>query len=305
MIYTLTFNPSIDYEMNLTHFTTSHTNRSTHENYRLGGKGINVSRVLKELGYNSEILGFVGGFVGQEIKKMIHDFKMKEDLISLENGTSRINVKILGKTETEINGQGPLISGVDMKQLYDQLSQLDEHDTLILSGSIPNCLSDNVYETIVSVQTQKGVCCVVDATNKLLVNTLKYHPFLIKPNVHECEEILNRKLLTTNEIIEAAKALQEMGARNVLISRGKDGAIFFSEEGKIYEHRGLRGTCISSVGCGDSMVAGFVAAYIKCRNYEEAFKLAVACGCANAFSEDLAQIEMIKKCYDLIEIKKY
>lgn len=304
MIYTLTFNPSIDYEMNISHFSITHTNRSTHENYHLGGKGINVSRVLHELGYESQILGFIGGFVGQEIKNKIREFQMSEKLISLENGISRINVKIIGKNETEINGQGPFISGIDMKQLYDQLNELKQDDILILSGSIPSCLNDNIYETIISVQTQKGVCCIVDATKQLLINTLKHHPFLIKPNIQECEEILNKKLVTTNELIEAAKQLQQMGARNVIISRGKDGAIFVSEENHIYESKGIKGNLISSVGCGDSMVAGFVAAYLKCHNYEEAFKLSMACGCANAFSEDLAKLEMIKKCYDLVEIKK-
>ena len=304
MIYTLTFNPSIDYEMNVTHFSIAHTNRSMHENYHLGGKGINVSRVLHELGYESQILGFVGGFVGEEIKKKIKEFNMHEKLISLENGVSRINVKVLGKNETEINGQGPLITGLDMKQLYDQLNECSSGDILILSGSIPNCLNDNIYETIVSVQSQKGVCCVVDATGKLLVNTLKHHPFLIKPNINECEEILNRKIITTNEIIEAAKQLQEMGAQNVIISRGKDGAIFVSKEGEIFENRGLKGNCVCSVGSGDSMIAGFIAAYVKCQNYEEAFKLAVASGCATAFSEDLAKLDMIRKCYDSIEIKK-
>lgn len=304
MIYTLTFNPSIDYKMNVQHFLVSHTNRSTHENYHLGGKGINVSRVLHELGYESQILGFVGGFVGQEIKNKIKEFHMNEKLIPLENGISRINVKVLGKSETEINGQGPFISGIDMKQLYDQLNELKQGDILILSGSVPSCLNDNIYETIVSVQTQKGVYCIVDATKSLLLNTLKHHPFLIKPNIQECEEMLNRRLVTTNELIEAAKQLQEMGAQNVIISRGKEGAIFVSKDGDVYENRGLKGTCISSVGSGDSMVAGFVAAYLKCQNYEEAFKLAVACGCATAFSEDLAEIEIIKKCYDLVEIKK-
>lgn len=301
MIYTLTLNPSIDYEMNLTHLSVSHTNRSTHENYRLGGKGINVSRVLHELEFESVILGFKGGFVGDEIQRLIYQHGLNEKLISLEEGTSRINVKILGKSETEINGEGPLIGGADMKQLYDQLEMLEKDDILILSGSIPKCLGDNIYETIVAVQSAKGVLCVVDATKDLLDNTLKYHPFLIKPNVAECEEILDTSLITTKQIEEAARELQKRGARNVIISRGKDGAVFVDENGRLYESRGLKGNCISSVGCGDSMVAGFIAAYLKCSNYEEAFKLAMACGCATAFSEDLAKIEMIRKCYNELE----
>lgn len=304
MIYTLTFNPSIDYEMNLVHLTFSHTNRSTHESYHLGGKGINVSRILHELGFDSVILGFRGGFVGDEIRRMIYQFGLNEKLIELEEGISRINVKVLGKAETEINGEGPLIGGTDMKQLYDQLDMLGKDDVLILSGSIPKCLNDNIYETILSVQSAKGVLCIVDATKDLLVNTLKHHPFLIKPNVAECEEILNETLLTTKEVIAAAKKLQEMGARNVMISRGKEGAVLADENGGIFESKGLKGECISSVGCGDSMVAGFIAAYLKCSSYEEAFKLAMACGSATAFSEDLAKIEMIERCYNELEVKK-
>ena len=304
MIYTLTFNPSIDYEMNLVHLTFSHTNRSTHESYHLGGKGINVSRILHELGFDSVILGFRGGFVGDEIRRMIYHFGLNEKLIELEEGISRINVKVLGKAETEINGEGPLIGGADMKQLYDQLDMLGKDDVLILSGSIPKCLNDNIYETILSVQSAKGVLCIVDATKDLLVNTLKHHPFLIKPNVAECEEILNETLLTTKEVIAAAKKLQEMGARNVMISRGKEGAVLADENGGIFESKGLKGECISSVGCGDSMVAGFIAAYLKCSSYEEAFKLAMACGSATAFSEDLAKIEMIERCYNELEVKK-
>lgn len=304
MIYTLTFNPSIDYEMNLSHFSLSHTNRSSKENYRLGGKGINVSRILHELEIDSVVLGFEGGFVGNEIKRLIHHFKMKEKLIHLEEGISRINVKVLGKNETEINGEGPLINAEAMKQLYDQLDELQKGDILILSGSIPKCLNDDIYETILSVQSSKGVLCIVDATKDLLVNTLKYHPFLIKPNVIECEDILHESLMTTKSIVEAAKKLQQMGAVNVMISRGKDGAVLVDEYGNVYESKALKGECISSVGCGDSMVAGFSAAYLKCSSYEEAFRLAMACGSATAFSEDLAKIDKIKECYEKVEVNR-
>lgn len=298
MIYTLTFNPSIDYEMNVNYFSIAHTNRSTHENYRLGGKGINVSTVLHELGFESTILGFYGGFVGEEIKRLIHENKMEEKLIRLENGISRINVKMLGKHETEINGEGPFINSIDMKQLYDQLEELTEQDVLILSGSIPKCLNENIYELILNVQTKKGVTCIVDATKSLLVNTLKYHPFLIKPNVKECEEILDRKLMTTSEVVEAAKYFQQLGAKNVLISRGSQGAVLVDENGKVHEHKGLKGNVISTVGCGDSMVAGFIAAYMKCKNYEESFRMAMSCGSASAFSHGLAKIDKIRECYD-------
>lgn len=303
MIYTLTLNPSIDYEMSLSQFQVAHTNRSTHENYRLGGKGINVSCVLNTLGQDSQVLGFVGGFVGEQILRLIHEQDLNERLIHLENGISRINVKVLGKYETEINGEGPLIEEYEIKKLYDQLSELKHGDLLILSGSIPKCLDDKIYETILSKQIIKGVCCIVDASKDSLVNTLKYHPFLIKPNLQECEEIFHKKLTTTNEIISVAYQLREMGAINVMISRGQDGAIFVDEYGNLYESSGLTGKCVSSVGCGDSMVGGFVAAYLKDKNYQEAFKLALACGCASAFSEGLASREKIQKCYEKIEIK--
>lgn len=305
MIYTCTFNPSIDYEMHLDFLSTNHTNRSTHEDYRLGGKGINVSRVLKELGIDSTILGFKGGFVGDEILRMIHLAGLKEKLISLESGVSRINVKVLGKVETEINGEGPLISGIDMHQLYNQLDELNSDDVLILSGSIPKCLNKDIYATILSVLTLRKIRCVVDASGELLLNCLKYHPFLIKPNVVECESILHEKLLTTSDVVKAAKRLQEMGAQNVLISRGRDGAVLVDENGKVMESRGLKYDCYSSIGAGDSMVAGFMAAYLKCASTSEAFKLAVSSGCATAFSEDLAKAEMIKKCYDEMEVKVY
>ena len=298
MIYTLTFNPSIDYEMNVQHFSVAHTNRSSHENYRLGGKGINVSTLLYELGFESIILGFYGGFVGEEIKRKIHEIGLKEKLIRLDEGISRINVKMMGRHETEINGEGPFISSIDMKQLYEQLEALNEDDVLILSGSIPKCLNENIYELILSVQTKKGVTCIVDATRNLLKNTLKYHPFLIKPNVKECEELLGRNLISTHEIIEAAFELQALGAKNVLISRGSQGAVLLDENGKVHEHKGLKGDVISTVGCGDSMVAGFIAAYLKCKSYDEAFKLACSCGSASAFSHGLSKIDKIKECYE-------
>lgn len=304
MIYTCTFNPSIDYEMNVAHIWPSKTNRSSYEHYRLGGKGINVSRVLHELEVDSEILGFYGGFVGEEIKRRIQSYGMSEKLIKLEEGISRINVKVLGQAETEINGEGPLIGGSDMKQLYDQLDLLTSDDVLVLSGNIPSCLSKQVYETILSVQRAKGVICVVDAANELLVNTLSYHPFLIKPNLAECEDILKTKLLSVNDMIYAAKWFKDQGACNVLISRGKDGALLMDEHGHVFESRGLKGKVISTVGCDDAMVAGFLAAYLKCSSYEEAFHLAVACGCATAFSEDLAKYEMIRQCYNEMEVNK-
>lgn len=304
MIYTLTFNPSIDYEMHLDRFKLNETNRSKNEIYRLGGKGINVSVVLKSLGFDSTVLGFVGGFVGDQILSMIHEKGIMEKMIPLEEGISRMNIKLANPIDTEINAAGPLITGYDMKRLFDQLDELKKEDILVLSGSVPTCLDEHLYETILNVLMNRGVLCVVDASGALLFNSLKAHPFLIKPNVVECEDILHVKIYNKKDAQSAAKQLQQLGAKNVLISMGKDGAVLVDEKGSVFESSSLQGKCISSVGCGDSMVAGFLAAFIKCSNSEEAFLMAMACGCATAFSEGLAGIDKIRECYAKMEVKK-
>lgn len=301
IIYTVTCNPSLDYYMQIERIKTGGINRSSSESMVLGGKGINVSVVLKELGFESTIMGFVGGFVGDEIKKRIDDLGIRNQMIRLAQGNSRINVKVKGINETELNGSGPMILNEEVRQFYEQLNQLKENDILVLSGSIPSSLSSHLYETILSVISERKILCVVDASNETLTKTLPYHPFLIKPNVYELEEIFQSRMMRKEEIIQAGFKLQEMGARNVLISRGSKGAILIDEEGKIYEHSGLTGECISSVGAGDSMVAGFLAGYLKCGYYKEAFKMACACGSATAFCQELAKYDIIKQCYEQIE----
>lgn len=298
MIYTITFNPSLDLSMKTDSFKLGYTNRSTQDTIQIGGKGINVSLILKQLQTESTLLTFTAGFVGDEIEKRIHESKLQAMIFHLPEGNSRINVKIKGKVETELNGCGPIITSDAMKEFYEQIMLLNEQDTLILSGSIPLSLPNNLYEIILSVVRDKKVQCVVDASKDLLVNCLKYRPFLIKPNLQECEEILQRSLSTTHEIIEAGKELKNRGAQNVLISLGSQGAILIDENNQIHHHHAIQGNCLSSVGAGDSMVAGFIAAYHKTKNFEEAFKVSIACGCATAFSQGLADYETIHQCYE-------
>lgn len=298
MIYTLTFNPSLDLEMHCERVRIGTTNRSGSDTIRLGGKGINVSYILKQLETESCVLTFVAGFVGEEIEKRMNEEGLESIIFHLEEGNSRINVKVKGNSETEINGCGPIISSDAIKALFEQLSLLQEEDILILSGSIPNSLSDNLYETILSVVKEKKVRCIVDASQQLLVKCLKHHPFLIKPNRQECEEIFHRSLSTTHEMIEAGQQLQAMGAVNVLISMGAHGAILIDENHQVHQRDALRLESASTVGAGDSMVAGFVAAYEKTKNYDEAFKVAMASGCATALSNGLANYETIYECYE-------
>lgn len=301
IIYTVTCNPSLDYHMQIERIKIGETNRSTVESIKLGGKGINVSVVLKELGFESILLGFLGGFVGDEINRLIKKQELSSKMIRLSQGNSRINVKVKGNMETEFNAAGPLILNEELRQFYEQIMLLEENDVLVLSGSIPSSLSSHMYETILSVVSERHVLCVVDTSGESLIHTLPYHPFLIKPNVYELEEIFQSRMMQKEEIVEAGRKLQEMGARNVLISRGKRGAILIDEHGNSYDHPGLLGESISSVGAGDSMVAGFLAGYLKCNHYLEAFKMALACGSATAFCQDLAKYDIIKQCYEEIE----
>ena len=301
MIYTVTLNPSIDYVINLKSLNTGQINRVNSENVYPGGKGINVSRVLKTLGYDNVATGFISGFTGDFIINSLCELGVKSDFIKLDNGFTRINVKIKSNEETEINGGGPHISDEKLKELFDKLSDLKEDDILILAGSIPSTLSDDLYEKIIKHVENNKVKVVVDATKNLLLNVLKYNPFLIKPNNHELEEIFNVKLDNLNDIITYAKKLQEMGARNVLVSMGKDGALLITENGQVLISNAPNGRVINSVGAGDSMVAGFICGYLNSNSYEEALKLGSASGSATAFSSDLAKKELI---YELIkEIK--
>ena len=288
MIYTVTFNPSLDYIVRLDSFTAGEINRTNYEQVLGGGKGINVSIVLSNLGHKSTALGFIAGFTGDEITRQLEGFGVKQDFIRLTEGFSRINVKVKADKETEINGQGPDITPEAQQKLFEQLDQLKENDTLVLAGSIPNTLPDDIYQRIMERLSKKNIRIVVDATKNLLMNVMPYKPFLIKPNNHELGEMFGVVLKTDEEIIAHAKKLQEKGARNVLISMAGDGAIMLTEDGDIYRSEAPKGKLVNSVGAGDSMVAGFIAGYTETRSYEKAFFMGVATGSASAFSENLA-----------------
>ncbi len=295
MIYTVTFNPAIDYVVRMDQFILDTVNRTTAEEIYYGGKGINVSTVLKELGQDSVALGFIAGFTGNEIAQGLKNQGIQTDFICLKEGLSRINVKIKAQQETEINGQGPHIDAEALEALFQKLDLLEKGDVLILAGSIPSSMPEDSYEQIMKRMDGKGILTVVDATKNLLVNVLKYHPFLVKPNNHELGEIFQTVLKTSDEIVEAAKKLQQMGARNVLISMAGDGAILVAENGEIHQIGVPKGTVQNSVGAGDSMVAGFMAGYLEKNDYLYALRLGTASGSATAFSKGLAVKEEIER----------
>lgn len=288
MIYTVTFNPALDYIVRLDSFTAGEINRVKYEQVLGGGKGINVSIVLQNLGHQSTALGFLAGFTGKEIIRQLEEFGCQSDFVELPEGFSRINVKVKAETETEINGQGPNITQEAQDKLFAKLDKLTAGDTLVLAGSIPNTLPDDIYQRIMSRLEGKGINIIVDATKQLLLKVLPYKPFLIKPNNHELGEMFDTVLKTQDEIIEHAKKLQAMGARNVLISMAGDGALLVTEDGKVYTSAAPKGTLVNSVGAGDSMVAGFICGYKETNSLEDAFYMGVATGSASAFSENLA-----------------
>ena len=300
MIYTVTFNPSLDYIVSVDDFKLGLTNRTSSELILPGGKGTNVSTVLKNLGFESTALGFVAGFTGNEIVKRLNDMGIKSDFISIENGISRINLKLKSIDGTEINGAGPDISEENVNELMDKLNQLKEGDVLVLAGSIPSSMSDNIYRDIMADLKDRGVMIVFDATKDLLLNVLEYHPFLIKPNNHELGEIFDVKLTTREEVIPYGRKLQEKGARNVLVSMAGEGAVLIAEDGQVFDAPAPKGKLINGVGAGDSMVAGFVAGWIEKQDYEYAFHMGVASGSASAFSENLATKEEIINVYNQV-----
>ena len=300
MIYTVTFNPSLDYIVSVDDFKLGLTNRTSSELILPGGKGTNVSTVLKNLGFESTALGFVAGFTGNEIVKRLNDMGIKSDFISIENGISRINLKLKSIDGTEINGAGPDISEEKVNELMDKLNQLKEGDVLVLAGSIPSSMSDNIYRDIMADLKDRGLMIVVDSTNDLLLNVLEYHPFLIKPNNHELGEIFDVKLTTREEVIPYGRKLQEKGARNVLVSMAGEGAVLIAEDGQVFDAPAPKGKLINGVGAGDSMVAGFVAGWIEKQDYEYAFHMGVASGSASAFSENLATKEEIINVYNQV-----
>lgn len=291
MIYTVTFNPALDYAMHIKCLKFGETNRSFFEEITIGGKGINVSVILNRLGMENIALGFVAGFTGEELKDKAREIGIKTDFITLKKGETRINVKLKGETETEINAKGPYIDECALKEFFKKIENIKNGDTLVLSGSVPSSLPNDIYEQILEKLKDKNIKICVDATGDLLKNTLKYKPFVIKPNVAELEELAGLKLETREAIISAAKTLQDMGALNVLVSMGKDGAILLDSSGNTYYERAKDIELVNSVGSGDSMLAGFIFGAEK--GFEYALKLGNAAGGATAASHTLATKEEI------------
>lgn len=286
MIYTITLNPALDYTIIIDKFNLNEINTSVREYILPGGKGINVSIILKRLGIDSVVLGFISGFTGEEIKRLVETEKIKTNFINLKTENSRINVKILEENrETAINSKGPLVERKYIEELYQKLELLKKDDILVLSGSVPNGMNEDIYEKICEKIKEYNIKIVVDSTKELLLNTLKYNPFLIKPNHYELGEIFNTKITSKDEAIEYAKKLQKMGARNVLVSMGGDGSVLLDENGKSYKKEAIKNkNVINTVGAGDSMVAGFLAGYLKYQNYEEALKLGISSATATVNS---------------------
>lgn len=300
MIYTVTFNPSLDYMVSVEEFQLGRTNRTSSELLLPGGKGINVSAVLSNLGISNTALGFTAGFTGKEIVRRLEEMKISSDFIEIPEGNSRINIKLTSIDGTEINGNGPNIEPKHVEMLLEQLKKLRSGDILVLAGSIPSTMSDDIYKDIMKMLEEKDVLIVVDATKDLLCNVLEHHPFLIKPNNHELGEIFGVEIKTRNEIVSYAKRLQENGARNVLVSMAGEGAIMIAENGEVFDTPAPKGELKNGVGAGDSMVAGFIAGWMETKSYEHAFYMGVSAGSASAFSEYLATKEEIMKVYEKV-----
>ena len=297
MIYTVTFNPALDYVVKVEHFALGSVNRTIRENIFYGGKGINVSALLANLGYRSTALGFIAGFTGREIERGVRSLGFDSDFIQVEKGMSRINVKLKSDQESEINGMGPEITAGDVDQLFEKLSYLKKEDVLVLSGSIPAAVGNDIYRRIMEQLKDRDVCIAVDAERDLLTEVLPLKPFLIKPNNHELGQIFGKELKTEKEIIDGAMSLKDRGAVNVLVSMAKDGAILVDENGKVHRLGVCRGTVKNSVGAGDSMVAGFLAGYLKTGDYDYALRLGTASGGATAFSDGMGSRKMIMELF--------
>lgn len=300
MIYTVTLNPALDYVMKVGNIRYDDINRSESEEIYYGGKGINVSVILTRLGVENKALGFVGGFTGEKLYEMLKKDGIDCDFNILKNGYTRINVKIKAQTELDVNAQGPAIDEEDIALLLEKLDGIKQGDFLVLAGSIPNTLPDDIYERILSRLDGRGINFVVDATGDLLKNVLKYKPFLIKPNHHELGDLFGVEAKSEQDIVFYAKKLQEMGARNVLVSRAKDGATLIDEQKNVTTFENVEGELVNSVGCGDSMVGGFLAGWIEKGDYSYALKLGAACGNATAFSQELATADEIKNVFDIM-----
>lgn len=300
MIYTVTFNPSLDYIVSVENFRLGLTNRTSSELMLPGGKGVNVSTVLMNLGIENTALGFAAGFVGDEIVRQMEEMGVQNGFIRIEEGVSRINLKLKSIDGTEINGQGPVISPEHVEELMKQLDRLGEGDVLFLSGSLPSSMPDDAYQKIMERLDGRGVQIVVDATKDLLLNVLEYHPFLIKPNNHELGEIFGVELKTREEVIPYAKKLQKKGAVNVLVSMAGEGAVLIDANEDVHMAPAPKGTLVNGVGAGDSMVAGFMAGWLEKQDYEHAFCMGVSAGSASAFSEHLATKAEIEAVYQQV-----
>lgn len=297
MIYTVTFNPSLDYIVSVEDFKLGITNRTSSELMLPGGKGINVSTVLGNLGIENTALGFAAGFTGEEIIRQVEHMGIRSDFIMVPDGISRINLKLKSIDGTEINGCGPEISEAAVAELMEKLEVLGEEDVLVLAGSIPSSMPDDIYRRILKRLQGRGVTAVVDATKDLLLNVLEYRPFLVKPNNHELGEIFQVELWDRKSVVSYARKLQEMGAQNVLVSMAGEGAVLVAQNGTVYETPAPEGTLVNGVGAGDSMVAGFLAGWMEKQDFRHAFYMGVSAGSASAFSERLATREEIKHIY--------
>lgn len=303
MIYTVTFNPSLDYIVRVDQFSTGVVNRTNEELIFPGGKGINVSMCLKNLGIDSIALGFIAGFTGNEILRLLEEKKISHDFIAVKNGLSRINVKIRSNNESEINGMGPQITENEIKKLYGQLDQLKVGDTLVLAGSIPSVMPSSMYMDIMKYLESRSIRIVVDATKDLLKNVLQYHPFLIKPNNYELGEIFGVTIKDKDEVAFYAKELQKQGAENVLVSMAGEGAVLVTDDNQVIQSGAPKGKVVNSVGAGDSMVAGFLAGYEKNQNYRDAFYMGLCTGSASAFSEELATKSAVEDLLHAMKIE--
>lgn len=294
MIYTITLNPSLDYIVRVNDFEIGKVNRTENEKISPGGKGINVSIVLSNLGVKSKALGYIAGFTGEEIEKRVKEYGFPCDFIKVKTGMSRINIKLQNSHETEINGQGPKIEEGEIQALYSKLDAIKEGDLLVLAGAIPNTLPQDTYAAIMKRLKRKNVKFVVDATKGLLKSVLEYNPFLIKPNNHELEELFNTSFRSVDEIVQHGRKLQDMGAENVIVSMAGAGAILITSD-RVFKSAAPKGIVKNSVGAGDSMVAGFIAGYLTNNNLKDAFKMGVAAGSATAFSEEFATKEKVEE----------
>lgn len=298
MVYTVTLNPALDYVMKLKNLRTDDINRTDGEEIYYGGKGINVSVILTQLDIPNTALGFLGGFTGKKLEEMLKSDGISCDFNYLKSGDTRINVKIKADKEIDLNACGPEITQEDMQSFLKKFDGIRDGDYLILAGSIPKTLPDDIYERMLERVSDRKVNCVVDATGDLLKNVLKYKPFLIKPNHHELGDLFSVEIKSDEDIVKYSKKLQEMGAKNVLVSMAKDGAMLTDENGNVHKIGNAKGKLVNSVGCGDSMVAGFTAGYIKTADYSYALRLGSACGNATAFSEKLATREEIESVFN-------